>query len=148
MPTRTSFPLPDDDALAASGALVDRVLDDIRRGDGRCLLIEGAAGIGKTTLLDRATARAEALGIEVRRATGDDLEAGHPWGMARRVFDRAGPPVWRELVSRFEFEDLTEAGPLWANAFDATQPISTPSGLAAAPAGGPPVPASARTPTR
>ncbi|HEX5947361.1 MAG TPA: penicillin acylase family protein [Acidimicrobiales bacterium] len=51
--------------------------------------------------------------------------------------DRAGPPIWREMVSRFEFTDLTEAGPLWANAFDPTQPISTPSGLAPAPGGGP-----------
>ena len=51
--------------------------------------------------------------------------------------DRAGPPIWREMVSRFESTDLTEAGPLWANAFDPTQPISTPSGLAPAPGGGP-----------
>ena len=51
--------------------------------------------------------------------------------------DRAGPPVWREMISRFEFDDLTEAGVLWANAFDPTQPIATPGGLAAAPAGGP-----------
>ena len=53
--------------------------------------------------------------------------------------DRAGPPVWREMVSRFEVSDLTEAGPLWANPFDATQPIATPSGLAPEPPGGPDV---------
>lgn len=51
--------------------------------------------------------------------------------------DRAGPAVWREMITRFDFDALTEAGPLWATAFDATQPISTPSGLATAPAGGP-----------
>ncbi len=51
--------------------------------------------------------------------------------------DRAGPPLWREMISRFESDALTEAGPLWATAFDPTQPIATPSGLVPAPAGGP-----------
>jgi acyl-homoserine-lactone acylase len=51
--------------------------------------------------------------------------------------DRAGPVVWRELMSRYDFPELTEAGPLWATPFDATQPVETPSGLAPAPAGGP-----------
>jgi acyl-homoserine-lactone acylase len=51
--------------------------------------------------------------------------------------DRAGPPVWREMISRFGVADLREAGPLWAAAFDPTQPIATPNGLAPAPDGGP-----------
>src|SRR5918998_249156 len=51
--------------------------------------------------------------------------------------DRAGPPLWREMFARYDDEALTEAGPLWATPFDPTQPISTPSGLATAPAGGP-----------
>ena len=51
--------------------------------------------------------------------------------------DRAGPPVWREMISRFPRGALSEAGPLWATAFDPTQPIATPAGLATAPAGGP-----------
>lgn len=51
--------------------------------------------------------------------------------------DRAGPPVWREMISGFDRADLTEAGPLWATAFDPTQPVETPAGLAEAPAGGP-----------
>jgi acyl-homoserine-lactone acylase len=51
--------------------------------------------------------------------------------------DRAGPPVWREMISRYEFAALTEAGPVWATDFDATQPVATPTGLASAPAGGP-----------
>jgi len=50
--------------------------------------------------------------------------------------DRAGPPLWRELVNRFSGEELTEAGPLWADAFDAEDPVATPSGLADPPAGG------------
>lgn len=50
--------------------------------------------------------------------------------------DRVGPPVWRETMSRFESEDLLDQGALWAEPFDAADPIATPSGLAAAPAGG------------
>lgn len=51
--------------------------------------------------------------------------------------DRAGPPLWRELISRFRYGALTEAGALWATPFDPTQPIATPAGLVAAPPGGP-----------
>ncbi|HEX6568576.1 MAG TPA: penicillin acylase family protein, partial [Acidimicrobiales bacterium] len=51
--------------------------------------------------------------------------------------DRAGPPVWREFVGRFGADALTEAGALWGTAFDPTQPVATPGGLAPAPAGGP-----------
>jgi acyl-homoserine-lactone acylase len=51
--------------------------------------------------------------------------------------DRAGPPVWREMISRFPRDALGEAGPLWDTAFDPTRPIATPAGLAPAPAGGP-----------
>ena len=50
--------------------------------------------------------------------------------------DRSGPPLWREFVLGFESSDLTEAGPLWADAFDAADPLGTPSGLAPSPAEG------------
>jgi acyl-homoserine-lactone acylase len=51
--------------------------------------------------------------------------------------DRAGPPLWREMIGRFESGDLRDAGALWATPFDPTQPIATPQGLAPAPDGGP-----------
>jgi acyl-homoserine-lactone acylase len=44
--------------------------------------------------------------------------------------DRSGPPLWRELMSRYEFDDLTDAGALWSEPFDPADPIATPSGLA------------------
>lgn len=43
-----------------------------------------------------------------------------------------GAHVWREFLSRFETPNLTTAGPLWAQPFDAGKPIDTPSGLAPA----------------
>ena len=51
--------------------------------------------------------------------------------------DRAGPPVWRELVSRYPSAEILDVGPLWAEPFDADRPVATPSGLAPPPADGP-----------
>jgi len=51
--------------------------------------------------------------------------------------DRAGPPLWREMLSQFDSGDLTKAGPLWAQPFDAKDPVGTPSGLASPPGQGP-----------
>ena len=50
--------------------------------------------------------------------------------------DRAGPPLWRELMSRYEYADLLDAGALWAEPFDAGDPVATPSGLVPPPDGG------------
>jgi len=47
--------------------------------------------------------------------------------------DRAGPPLWREFLGRFAPADQSDAGPLWADAFDPTDPLGTPSGLAPGP---------------
>jgi acyl-homoserine-lactone acylase len=50
--------------------------------------------------------------------------------------DRSGPPLWRELMSRYEFADTIAAGALWAEDFDPADPLNTPAGLAPAPAQG------------
>lgn len=50
--------------------------------------------------------------------------------------DRAGPPLWRELMSRYDSADLREAGALWAEPFDPDDPVETPAGLADPPDGG------------
>jgi acyl-homoserine-lactone acylase len=54
--------------------------------------------------------------------------------------DRAGPPLWRELMTQFESADLRQAGALWADPFDPERPVDTPAGLAPAPRGGEPDP--------
>ena len=50
-----------------------------------------------------------------------------------RRFDAVsvGAVVFRELLARFEIGDFLNAGPLFANPFDAADPIGSPSGLAA-----------------
>jgi DNA-binding CsgD family transcriptional regulator len=62
------------------------VLDRARSGAGGMLLIEGPAGIGKTTVL-RALAD-EADGLEVFRADGDELGRSLAYGVVRGLFER------------------------------------------------------------
>jgi DNA-binding CsgD family transcriptional regulator len=56
--------------------------------EGGVLLIEGGAGIGKTSLLAAACQRAAELGHEVLRARGSELEAGFAFGVVRQLFER------------------------------------------------------------
>jgi DNA-binding CsgD family transcriptional regulator len=54
-------------------------------GPGAALLIEGPAGIGKTTVLDAARAAATTRGLPVLSARGTELERTHAFGGARRL---------------------------------------------------------------
>ena len=53
----------------------------------------------------------------------------------RYDLDSKGAALWREVLTQFKPSDFTSAGALWAQPFDPTDPVNTPSGLAAAPAG-------------
>jgi DNA-binding CsgD family transcriptional regulator len=64
-------------------AAVEAVLDG-----GRLLVVEGGAGIGKTSLLEVACRTARARGHEVLRARGSELESGFALGVARQLFER------------------------------------------------------------
>jgi hypothetical protein len=57
-------------------------------GRGGVLVIEGGAGVGKTALLDATCRRAAALGRDVLRARGSELEAGFAFGVVRQLFER------------------------------------------------------------
>ena len=65
-------------------AAVELLLD---RGGG-VLVIEGRAGIGKTSLVDAACRRAGELGHQVLRARGSELEADFAFGVVRQLFER------------------------------------------------------------
>lgn len=70
-------------------------------GAGRLLLVEGAAGIGKTSLLDRAAQEAGRLGADVLRARGGELEREFSYGVARQLLERPVvtlPAAARETV--------------------------------------------------
>jgi tetratricopeptide (TPR) repeat protein len=52
------------------------------------LVVEGRAGIGKTSLVEMACSRAEERGCEVVRARGSELETGFAFGVVRPLFER------------------------------------------------------------
>lgn len=64
-----------------------RTLDDARDGQGRVVIVEGEAGIGKTALLGRVRGAAGDSGFTVLSAAGADLEREFAWGVARQLFE-------------------------------------------------------------
>lgn len=57
-------------------------------GRGGILVVEGRAGIGKTSLLEVACRRAAEWGHEILRARGSELEADFAFGVVRQLFER------------------------------------------------------------
>lgn len=68
-----------DGELAALDALLD---------DGGVVVVEGGAGIGKTSLVAEACDRARRRGWQVLRGSGAELESGFPFGVVRQLFER------------------------------------------------------------
>ena len=78
---------------AAEIAAIDAAIDAACAGSGSVLLVEGAAGIGKTRLLGYACERGAAAGMTVLTARAAEYEGGYPWGVLRQFFEaqlRAG----------------------------------------------------------
>ncbi len=72
---------------------IARALADAAAGTGRLLLIEGPAGIGKSSLLDDTAAAATDLGIGVLRARAGELEREFAFGLVGQLFEPdASPP--------------------------------------------------------
>jgi DNA-binding CsgD family transcriptional regulator len=69
--------------LDALGVAIERA----RGGLGGAVIVEAAAGIGKTTLLALARAEAAHAGLRVLRATGRELERDFPFGVVRQLFE-------------------------------------------------------------
>ena len=79
-------------------ALADR-LEQTRAGAGRVIVIEGAAGIGKSSLLAAVTRSARAQDLTVLRARAGPLEQDAAWGVARQLFTPLQHgPAWSELT--------------------------------------------------
>ena len=68
------------------------LLEGAREGTGGLLVLEGAAGIGKTTILREAAAIADQESIAVARATGHPIEATLSFGLVRQLLE---PPLAR-----------------------------------------------------
>ena len=57
-------------------------------GAGSVLLVEGAAGIGKTRLLAQACEQAAGAGMTVLTARAAEYEDGYAWGVVRQLFEQ------------------------------------------------------------
>jgi DNA-binding NarL/FixJ family response regulator len=66
---------------------LDRLLTGAVHGGPRLVLIEGAAGIGKSRLIAELRERASLRGIGVLAASGSDLEREFPFGVVRQLFE-------------------------------------------------------------
>jgi DNA-binding CsgD family transcriptional regulator len=87
----------DHSALALPDALLEReheiehirtALRAVGRRAGRAMIIEGAAGMGKSRLLEEARRQAPDLGVCVLSARATELEQGFPFGIMRQLFER------------------------------------------------------------
>ena len=82
--------------LRVDRTLVERVreveelyslIGDTAKGEGAVALIEGTAGVGKSTLLAQARDRAERDGARVLTARGSELESLFTFGVVRQLFE-------------------------------------------------------------
>ena len=99
------------------------------------------ASLSASLLCDEVVARIDDLlaeGIGALEVEGHEVsldrvrEVLDGWDRAYRL-DSVGAVLWREFMSGFEERAWLDAGPLWAQAFDPDDPVSTPNGLASAP---------------
>ncbi|NLT06091.1 MAG: AAA family ATPase, partial [Solirubrobacterales bacterium] len=71
-------------------AEIAAAIDAARAGAGGVAVVEAAAGLGKTRLLQAARDRAHGAGMAVLAARGSELERGFPFGVARQLLE---PPL-------------------------------------------------------
>ena len=70
-------------------AILDAELQAVRAGRPRVVLVEGEAGIGKSSLLSRFVS--EHRDVRLLRASGDEAEMLLAWGLAYQLLAAAGP---------------------------------------------------------
>jgi DNA-binding CsgD family transcriptional regulator len=105
----------------AETAQIGRGLDAAAAGAGGLIVIDGAAGIGKTTLMDEAASLAEARGMVVLRARGSIMEKEFAFGVVIQLLapsiEPLGPTVREQLfagaagLARPLFEDVPDRAP-------------------------------------
>jgi len=80
----------------SAGALLERAAEfdaiasaikAVQAGSGSALLVEGAAGLGKTRLLRHACEQGVVAGMTVLTARAAEFEDGFVWGVVRQLFE-------------------------------------------------------------
>src|SRR3954471_17630558 len=91
-------------AIAAATALLERddelqqldaLVEEASAEHGRCVLVEGPPGIGKTRLLEAARSRARGAEMTVLSARPSELDREFPFGVVRQLFE---PLLTAELL--------------------------------------------------
>ena len=70
-------------------AALQMAIDAVAAGEAQVLLLEGAAGIGKTRLLAETRGLAGAVGMRVLSARGGEMEREFAFGVVRQLFEAA-----------------------------------------------------------
>ncbi|GAA1262113.1 helix-turn-helix transcriptional regulator [Saccharothrix xinjiangensis] len=104
-PPEPADPLPGTLERDRELARITAALDSAAAGEGRVVVIEGRAGIGKTRLVQDTRALAGQRRFGRLQAIGDVLESAMPWGVVRQMVERS--------VSRYrgEVRERILAGP-------------------------------------
>jgi len=66
---------------------LEAALGDALAGRGGVIVLQGPAGIGKTSLLDTLREAAPERGLAVAAARGSELETAYAWGVARQLLE-------------------------------------------------------------
>jgi predicted ATPase len=74
-------------------ARIQQSITAVGRGDGGVLVLQGAAGIGKSVLLGALCEHATAEGMQTLTARASELEHEFGFGMARQLLERRVVPV-------------------------------------------------------
>src|SRR5690349_8054496 len=81
-------------------AMLDHRLAQVCAGTGGVIVVEGPAGIGKSSLLAEAGGSAAEAGLRVLSAWGGPLEYDAGWGIARQLFaPLRQSPEWDALAT-------------------------------------------------
>ena len=79
-------------------AVLERQLQQIRAGAGRVFVVQGPAGVGKSSLIRAVAESASGAGVRVLSAWGGPLEREAGWGVVRQLFGpTAAGPEWEDL---------------------------------------------------
>jgi hypothetical protein len=119
----------------AEMAALDAMLRAARGGDGRLVVVEGSAGIGKTRLLAEARGLAVGAEFEVLSARGGELEGQFAFGIVRQLFEAplaaTTPDARAELLGGAAglSASLFEAAPTTASADGAESSFAMLHGL-------------------
>ena len=110
-------------------ALAGEAMTRIEAGEGRTLLVEGPAGIGKSALLDEIAEDGRRRGFEVLQGRAGQYERDLPWALVTDLFG----PLLGSMDPEQRQELFTEAASLAAPLFGfASKTPASPNSLSAA----------------